>query len=119
MKGPLSAQVAPDIRSRAAFGMSPSVLAWLPYALLLVIAYSVFCVTPDDPYITYRYAANLLAGHGPVFNIGEWVEGFSSPLHLLLSAALLRTVPGVDILFKAKLMGLLFAELPSGFPAAT
>ena len=58
----------------------------LPYLLLLLSAYSVFCVTTDDPFITYRYAANLLAGHGPVFNIGERVEGFTSPLHLLLMA---------------------------------
>ena len=63
----------------------------LPYLLLLLGAYSVFCVTTDDPFITYRYAANLLAGHGPVFNIGERVEGFSSPLHLLLMACCSRS----------------------------
>ncbi len=83
----------------------------LPYLLLLVGAYSVFCVTTDDPFITYRYAANLLAGHGPVFNIGERVEGFSSPLHLLLMALLLPVAPSVDILFKAKLLGLGLAAL--------
>ena len=83
----------------------------LPYLLLIAGAYSVFCVTTDDPFITYRYAANLLAGHGPVFNIGERVEGFSSPLHLLLMALLLKIAPAVDILFKAKLLGLVFAAL--------
>lgn len=82
-----------------------------PYLLLLLGAYSVFCVTTDDPFITYRYAANLLAGHGPVFNIGERVEGFSSPLHLLLMALLLKIAPSVDILFKAKLLGLGLAAL--------
>ena len=41
----------------------------------------------DDAYIVFRYADNLLAGHGPVFNSGEWVEGFSSPLWLLFIAA--------------------------------
>jgi hypothetical protein len=30
--------------------------------------------TPDDVFITLRYAANLAAGHGPVYNIGERVE---------------------------------------------
>lgn len=83
----------------------------LPYLFLLAGAYSVFCVTTDDPFITYRYAANLLAGHGPVFNVGERVEGFSSPLHLLLMALLLKIAPSVDILFKAKLLGLTFAAL--------
>ena len=83
----------------------------VPYLALLVGAYSVFCVTTDDPFITYRYAANILAGHGPVFNIGERVEGFSSPLHLLLMALFLKLVPSVDILFKAKLLGLALAAL--------
>ena len=83
----------------------------LPYIVLLAAAYSVFCVTTDDPFITYRYAANILARHGPVFNIGERVEGFSSPLHLLLCVLLLKIVPAADILFKAKLVGLCLAAL--------
>jgi len=81
----------------------------LPYVFLLAAAYSVFAETVDDPYITFRYAANLLAGLGPVFNPGERVEGFTSPLHLLLSALLLSVAPAVDILFKAKCASLLFA----------
>ncbi len=81
----------------------------LPYLFLLAAAYSVFAETVDDPYITFRYAANLLAGQGPVFNPGERVEGFTSPLHLLLSALLLSVAPSVDILFKAKCVSLLFA----------
>lgn len=83
----------------------------LPYILLLAACYSVFTVAADDPFITYRYAANLLAGHGPVYNIGERVEGFSSPLHLLLCVLLLRIAPTIDILFKAKLLGIAFAAL--------
>ena len=83
----------------------------LPYLILLVGVYSIFCVTTDDPFITYRYAANLLAGHGPVFNVGERVEGYSSPLHLLLMALLLKILPSVDILFKAKLLGVSLAAL--------
>lgn len=83
----------------------------IPYLLLLAGAYSVFCVTTDDPFITYRYAANVLAGHGPVFNVGEWVEGYSSPLHLLLIVLLLKIVPSVDILFQAKVIGIALAAL--------
>lgn len=40
----------------------------------------------DDAYIVFRYADHLLAGMGPVFNPGERVEGFTSPLWLLLLA---------------------------------
>ena len=37
----------------------------------------------DDTYIFLRYADNLAKGHGPVFNVGERVEGYTSPLWLL------------------------------------
>ena len=32
----------------------------------------------DDAYITYRYVANYLNGHGLVYNIGERVEGYTN-----------------------------------------
>lgn len=86
-------------------------LTLLPFLLLASAAFLVFSETTDDPFITFRYAANLLAGKGAVFNPGERVEGFTSPLHLLLSAALLKLLPGIGILFKAKLLSLVFGAL--------
>lgn len=41
----------------------------------------------DDAYIVFRYADHWVAGHGPVFNVGERVEGFTSPLWLACVAA--------------------------------
>jgi hypothetical protein len=41
----------------------------------------------DDAYISYRYAANLVAGRGLVYNPGEYVEGYSNLLWTLLVAA--------------------------------
>lgn len=38
----------------------------------------------DDAFIFFRYADNVMAGHGAVFNPGERVEGFTSPLWLVL-----------------------------------
>jgi hypothetical protein len=38
----------------------------------------------DDAYISYRYAENLAAGHGLVYNPGERVEGYSNYLYVLL-----------------------------------
>jgi len=32
----------------------------------------------DDAYISYRFVANFLNGHGLVYNIGERVEGFTN-----------------------------------------
>lgn len=42
-------------------------------------------VMMDDPWITFRYAQNLLAGHGWVFNPGEPLEGYSNFLWVLLN----------------------------------
>lgn len=41
----------------------------------------------DDAYISYRYALNLVEGHGLVYNVGERVEGFTNLLWTLLVAA--------------------------------
>lgn len=38
----------------------------------------------DDAYISLRYAYNLIHHGEPTWNLGEWVEGFTSILHLLL-----------------------------------
>jgi hypothetical protein len=44
--------------------------------------------TIDDAYITFRYAQNLLAGNGLVYNPGEAVLGTTTPLYAGLMAAL-------------------------------
>lgn len=41
-------------------------------------------VMVDDVFITGRYALNLADGQGPVFNVGDPVEGYSHPLWLLM-----------------------------------
>jgi len=40
--------------------------------------------TIDDAYISFRYAANALAGHGLVYNPGERVEGYTNFLWVVL-----------------------------------
>lgn len=63
--------------------------------------------TLDDAYISFRYAENFAAGHGPVFNPGERVEGYTTFLWVVLLAAGERL--GIPLEFHAKAMGLLFA----------
>jgi hypothetical protein len=41
----------------------------------------------DDAFISFRYARNLVDGHGLVFNIGERVEGYTNFLWTVLMAA--------------------------------
>ncbi|MEO8501209.1 MAG: hypothetical protein ABI565_09865 [Vicinamibacteria bacterium] len=40
----------------------------------------------DDAFITFRYARNLAAGHGLLYNAGEWVLGLTCPLFGVLCA---------------------------------
>lgn len=49
----------------------------------------------DDAPITFRYAENLAAGHGYVYNVGERIQGTSTPLFTLMLAVL--RVVGVPV----------------------
>jgi hypothetical protein len=44
----------------------------------------------DDSFISFRYAEQLVRGHGLVYNVGERVEGYTNLLWTLLVAAALR-----------------------------
>ena len=61
--------------------LSVAVLAWQARFLDFIV---------DDVFIPLRYAENLLAGEGMVFNPGERVEGYTDFLWVLLGAGLLR-----------------------------
>ncbi len=56
--------------------------AFLGIALALVV-WRVAWVT-EDCFITLRYVANALAGHGAVFNPGEFSQGYTHPLWFAL-----------------------------------
>ena len=62
--------------------------------------------TIDDAYITFRYARNLLAGQGFVYNQGESVLGTTTPLYTLLMAAGGALLGGQDANFAALALGL-------------
>jgi arabinofuranosyltransferase len=66
-------------------------VAWVittALALLFIAENSHRVEQLDDSFISYRYALNLVAGHGLVFNPGEYVEGFTNLLWTLLIALL-------------------------------
>ena len=45
--------------------------------------------TADDALITFRYAENIIAGHGFVYNIGERILGTTTPLFTFLISLLM------------------------------
>jgi hypothetical protein len=66
----------------------------------------------DDAFIIYRYVDNIVAGNGPVYNIGQHVFGASCPLYVAGLAALktvLRAVPVPDLAVRANFLPWLFA----------
>jgi arabinofuranosyltransferase len=69
-----------DRRDLAAAGLA------VPYAAL-VLRFRFVC---DDAFISFRYAKNLAAGNGLVYNLGERVEGYSNFLWVLICAVIER-----------------------------
>ena len=75
-------------------------------AVYLVTGYQV-----DDALITFRYAENLAAGNGFVYNVGEHILGTTSPLFTVLLASLKYL--GVAVPHAAMAVSNLFALLTS------
>jgi hypothetical protein len=75
--------------------------------VLLLHGRSYFHYTADDAYISFRYARHLSDGIGPVWNPGEWVEGYSNFLWVLILAGFDRV--GVDIEAAARALGFVLA----------
>ena len=64
---------------------------WLIFAAVFAIAMAFAAFTQhawEDYYITYRVSKNFATGHGLVFTVGERVHTFTSPLNVLIPAAL-------------------------------
>ena len=63
-----------------------------PEILIAVLALAARLIpgprTIDDAYITFRYAQNLIAGEGLVYNPGEAVLGTTTPVYAVLLAGL-------------------------------
>jgi hypothetical protein len=87
--------------------------AWL--AILTATAVRLCGRAVDDVFITYRYAQNLAAGNGYVFNPGERVFGVTEPaVGLVLGAAAWLTgaaIPTLGTLFTALALAALAAGL--------
>ncbi len=86
----------------------------LPFAfgLLLVVVLFVALAwgfaphTVDDAWITFRYSRQWALGHGPYFNPGEHVEGYSNFLLMLLLAPVVAWGGADAALPAAKVIGL-------------
>lgn len=60
----------------------------------------------DDAFITFRYARNLAAGLGPVFNVGEPVEGYTTFAWMLVCSIPFALFESARALDAIKVLGL-------------
>ena len=64
----------------------------------------------DDAYITLRYARNFIKGSGIVWNPGEYVQGYSNFLHLIIISFLGKL--GMDLVWASRVVsGIAYAGL--------
>jgi arabinofuranosyltransferase len=86
---------------------------YLAIACLVLLAHQAFyyqdlgAYAVDDAYISFRYAQNLVNGHGLVFNPGERVEGYTNFLWTVVVALFLWL--GLDPSAVAIGLGVLFS----------
>src|SRR5665213_2559364 len=76
-------------------------IVWLS-AIVLISAWVFSSGPADDSYIVARYAHNLHARLGPIFNVGERINALTSPIQLLvfylLTFVLPDPVPGYQVI---------------------
>ena len=77
----------------------------LPVIIILVGGWSHRWAS-DDAYIDVRVVGNLLAGHGPVYNVGERVEVFTNPIWVGILAIVRGTLGMLPTAWWAVLLGL-------------
>lgn len=77
--------------------------AWV----ILIALYTIYINSSfyhDDAYITLRYARNFINGSGIVWNSGEYIQGYTNFLHLILISIL--CMGGIDLSMASRLIGL-------------
>jgi len=86
-----------DGRPRGAGRLAAPLVAVAVTAAAALVAWGLWGFSYDDAFITYRYAANLVAGRGLVFNPGEAVLGTTAPGWAVLLAAATRAGHAVGL----------------------
>ncbi len=89
----------------------PSTWTWFGFGLVLVVYADLAWRRrwmSDDGLIVLRTVRQILAGNGPVFNIGERVESNTSPLWTFV-LSVLGLIPGVPLEWISVVTGLVFS----------
>ena len=102
-------EASPDESARASrrITISSQILLLLPVVVATVMAWQRRWVT-DDGFINFRIVDQLLAGNGPVFNVGERVEAATSTLWLFVLALFEWLPTPLEIEWWSVLLGIAF-----------
>lgn len=87
-------QRKPDPADPASWLLLACVLYVVAAALLFARLYHFHVV--DDAYISFQYARNWVSGHGLVFNRGQYVEGYTNFLWIVLLAPFYAVTSWLD-----------------------
>ena len=82
---------------------------WLALAVplfIVVVGAWQYRWVDEDAFIDFRIVSNILAGHGPVYNVGERVETYSDPLWVASLVFLRGALPFVGIEWWSVILGL-------------
>jgi arabinofuranosyltransferase len=88
-------------------------LPWIIFICAIIARLIPGTRTIDDAFITFRYARNILAGNGFVFNPGEHVLGTTTPLYTILLVLLGSITGGVKAPFPS--LALMVNSIADGF----
>ena len=90
-----------DISPGWRYAVVALVLIAAAYGLWQAVSMAWCC---DDAFISFRYAKNLVDGHGLVYNVGERVEGYTNFLWTVLIAGGIRL--GLNAVWLSQLLSL-------------
>jgi hypothetical protein len=93
-----------DARARSTLGTGIAFAVPVVLFALHVLLYIRY--VNDDAYITFRYSRALASGHGPYFNVGEHVEGYTNFLQMLLMSGVYLVGGEATVPVFAKALGI-------------
>lgn len=114
---PVDAQLQPSLDTDARTHAVPAERARLWAWALLALAFALFAVhlwlyrgfVIDDAYITFRFVQQWIAGNGLVYNVGEYTEGYSNFLWIILLAPFAWL--GIDLVSASKGLGIILSAV--------
>lgn len=77
----------------------------ISFAALFFIYSRSFNFIQDDSYITFRFVKNFTEGNGLVFNIGEYVEGYTCFLWVMILSLIKKL--GLNFISSSQILGVL------------